>query len=228
MAIPNHEQIQYEALKLLTDNVPRRRADLVGPLAKVFNLTEEEINKKYDSGNGFIFENRIGWALSYLNMSGVATKPKRGLYVITELGHELSKDPIKFREHVDQKYKEWEVPEKVVKDPLDITTLTEEERTPEESLYNSYEEIRNSVYQEILETILSKTPREFEKLVVTLLQKMGYGGEITDSGVVTSYSKDKGIDGIIKEDILGFGTICKYFGTQAKKFLEFKSHWLLK
>lgn len=61
---------------------------------------------------------------------------------------------------------------------------------------------------------MSKNPREFEKLVVQLLQKMGYGGEIKNSGQVTQYSSDKGIDGIIREDILGFGRI----NIQAKRY----------
>ena len=54
------------------------------------------------------------------------------------------------------------------------------------------------------ETIIGKSPRAFERLVVQLLQAMGYGGEIK---VRASHPgiKDRGIDGIIKEDILGFG-----------------------
>lgn len=87
--------------------------------------------------------------------------------------------------------------------------------TPEEALYESYQGIKKSVYREILDIILSKTPREFEKLVVILLQKMGYGGEVQDSGLVTQYSNDKGIDGVIKEDILGFGRIY----IQAKRYI---------
>lgn len=43
---------------------------------------------------------------------------------------------------------------------------------------------------------------------------MGYGGEIKNSGQVTQYSNDKGIDGIIREDILGFGRI----NIQAKRY----------
>ena len=63
-------------------------------------------------------------------------------------------------------------------------------------------------------TILSKQPREFERLVVKLLQAMGYGGEIKNSGIVTKLSNDGGIDGIIKEDILGFNHI----SIQAKRY----------
>ncbi|NCC64119.1 MAG: hypothetical protein EOM15_05650 [Spirochaetia bacterium] len=86
--------------------------------------------------------------------------------------------------------------------------------TPEETLYISYRGIKEAIYQEIIETILSKSPREFESIVVKLLQKMGYGGEIKDSGMVTQYTNDKGIDGVINEDVLGFGRVC----IQAKKY----------
>src|SRR5699024_1972091 len=74
--------------------------------------------------------------------------------------------------------------------------------------------IREARYQEIIDTVLSKTPRAFESLVVKLLQKMGYGGKIEQSETVTPYSNDGGIDGIIKEDILGFGRIY----IQAKRY----------
>ena len=86
--------------------------------------------------------------------------------------------------------------------------------TPEEKLFLSYTNILKNIYSEILTTILSKTPTEFEKLVVMLLQKMGYGGEIKNSGLVTKVSNDGGIDGTIKEDILGFGRI----NIQAKRY----------
>jgi len=63
------------------------------------------------------------------------------------------------------------------------------------------------VYNEVIDIILSKSPREFERFVVQLLQKMGYGDKINDAGQVTQYVNDKDIDGIVKEDVLGFGRI---------------------
>ena len=61
---------------------------------------------------------------------------------------------------------------------IESSEKIENDLTPEESLFVSYQGIRKSVYREIIDTILSKNPREFEKLVVQLLQRMGYGGEI--------------------------------------------------
>jgi restriction system protein len=215
MAIPRHDEIQYHALKFLSDGKQRKAIELETPLAKIFNLTEAEINQMYDSGNGPIFIDRVNWALSFLNMAGVVTKPKRGIYQINDEGLKLISIPDKFREYINQKILNRDL-EKRKKTGLKIPEIIEgmNEFTPAESLYSSFQGIKKSIYREIIDTILSKSPREFEKLVVQLLQKMGYGGEIQDSGLVTQYTNDKGIDGVIKEDILGFGRI----HIQAKRF----------
>lgn len=135
------------------------------------------------------------------------------MYQINEEGIKILKKPDDFREYISKKIESRE-PNKRKKNTEDEVTEVENDLTPEEALYNSFEGIKKSVYKEIIDTILSKTPREFEKIVVQLLQKMGYGGEIKNSGIVTQYVNDKGIDGIIKEDILGFGRI----HIQAKRY----------
>lgn len=108
---------------------------------------------------------------------------------------------------------------KIVKSKGDAPTVNKavsEEHTPQENLDNSYNNIKKSISSEILATILSKKPYEFERLVVKLLQMMGYGGEVKNSGIVTKLTNDGGIDGIIKEDILGFNHI----SIQAKRYAE--------
>ena len=62
--------------------------------------------------------------------------------------------------------------------------------------------------------ILSKTPESFERVVVQLLQKMGYGRQFKDAGRTTQLSRDGGIDGEIREDVLGLGKI----SIQAKRY----------
>ncbi|HTL81505.1 MAG TPA: restriction endonuclease [Bacteroidia bacterium] len=217
MAIPRYDEIQFPALKLLSDGKQRKANEFETPLAQEFKLTPEEISQMYESGNGPVFNHRIQWALSYLSMAGVVTKPKRGTYQINEDGLLLLSNPAKFREYIDTKLLSRDLAKIKTKDspPSDLN-LNQNENTPAESLYTSFEGIKKSIYKELIDTILSKTPREFEKLVVQLLQKMGYGGEIQDSGFVTQYTNDKGIDGVIKEDILGFGRIY----IQAKRFKQ--------
>lgn len=80
-------------------------------------------------------------------------------------------------------------------------------KTPEELLESSYQLIRNSLKSELLSRVKNCTPQFFERLVVELLVSMGYGGTIKEAGQAIGKSGDEGIDGIIKEDILGLDTI---------------------
>lgn len=214
MELPKYHEIIEPALRLLTttDEIKLREFEL--PLAQHFNLTDEQVQQEYESGNGRVFYDRISWALSYLNMAGLITKPKRGIYKISEEGKRQLQNPDGIFQYIQNKLAERE-PTRGKNTGSDKDTLiSDPELTPEESLYNAFDGIKKSIYKEILDTILSKSPREFEKVVVQLLQLMGYGGEIEDSGIVTQYSNDKGIDGVIKEDILGLGRI----HIQAKRY----------
>lgn len=195
-----------------------RAKELRIPLAQYFHLTDEEMNAWYPSGNGEIFLDRISWALSYLFIAGLVEKPKRGDYKITDKGltmlssctDEQINEYVKTTVNAKSQKKNSKI-----KDENSITNInSDNELTPQESLDNSYNNIKQSIQSEILATILSKKPQEFERLVVKLLQAMGYGGEVKNSGIVTKLSNDGGIDGIIKEDVLGFNHI----SIQAKRY----------
>lgn len=189
-----------------------RAKDLRIPLARYFQLTEEEVTTWYSSGNKEIFLDRICWALSYLFISGLVEKPQKGDYKISEKGLSMlsscTEDQINMfiKEAVNAKTSKRDSKNKNANNASSHID-NNVERTPEEELVDSYNKIRRYVQSQILTTILSKQPQEFERLVVRLLQKMGYGGEVKNSGVVTKISNDGGIDGIIKEDILGFNHI---------------------
>ena len=193
--IPQFDEIRIQALKIFKNGAVMRVKDFRVPLAEHFHLTEEEMNAWYPSGNGEIFLDRISWALSYLFIAGLVEKPKRGDYKISDKGLSM------LNSCTDEQISVY------------IKT-TVNARTPQERLYNSYDNIKQSIQSEILTTILGKKPQEFERLVVKLLQAMGYGGEVRNSGIVTRLSNDGGIDGIIKEDILGFNHI----SIQAKRY----------
>lgn len=216
MAIPKHDEIRVPAMKLLEERGTMKLRDFTEPLAKHFKLSDDEVSEMYASGNGHIFYDRISWALSYLNMAGLLEKPRRGMYQINSKGIELLKTPDKVNDYVRKKLESREPTKQKKQNTADNLSLDDDvtDLTPQEKLYVSFSNIRKATYQEILSTILSKTPQEFEKLVVLLLQRMGYGGEIKDSGLVTSSTNDGGIDGIIKEDILGLGRIY----IQAKRY----------
>jgi len=94
------------------------------------------------------------------------------------------------------------------------TEASLEERTPEETLEWAYRRLREALAGDLLQQVKAASPNLFERLVVELLLKMGYGGSRQDAGEAIGRSGDEGIDGIIKEDRLGLDTIY----VQAKKW----------
>ncbi|MGF2414569.1 MAG: restriction endonuclease, partial [Ferruginibacter sp.] len=79
--------------------------------------------------------------------------------------------------------------------------------TPEEQIESGYQKIRETLEQELLSKLKTVDPYFFERIVVELLVKMGYGGSIQDAGRAIGKAGDEGIDGIIKEDKLGLDVI---------------------
>jgi restriction system protein len=213
MTIPKHDDIRIYALRHLADNGDVKLKEFEQPLAKQFKLTDEEITQMYDSGKGPVFYDRVAWALSYLSMAKLVDKPKRGVYRINKLGLDMLSKPEELESFVQEQVR-GRTSLKSKDDVSKEQSSIDSDMTPQEQLYKSFESIRLSVYDEILDTIISKSPYEFEHLVVNLLEKMGYGGQVKDAGSVTQASNDGGIDGIIKEDVLGLGRI----HIQAKRY----------
>lgn len=218
--IPKYEEIQVPILKELSTGITLRAKDLHAPLAKHFGLTQNEINAWYPSGNRQIFLDRISWALSYLFIAGLVEKPQRGDYQISKKGlsmlAECTEEQIKHfvKASVFERLQKKKPKYPETNDSHSSSIENDDERTPEEELSDSYERIKQNIQSQILTTILSKKPQEFERLVVKLLQAIGYGGEVKNSGTVTQLSNDGGIDGTIKEDALGFNHI----SIQAKRY----------
>ena len=219
MTIPKHNELMPSILaELAKEEVGIIEwKELEEPMARAFGITEQEQATEYDSGNGRIFLDRIGWALSYLAIVKLIERPKRGYCQITKLGLSLVGDEDAIKKYVKEKIAEHDALKKAKKSELnndEANSVINSETTPDEALNQAAQNIRENIYEEILDTILSKIPYEFEKLVVKLLDKMGYGGVVKDAGQVTQQSNDGGIDGIIKEDLLGLGRI----HIQAKRY----------
>lgn len=95
-----------------------------------------------------------------------------------------------------------------------IIEESKQTQTPTEQLENAYQSIIKDLAADLLQKVLEQSAQFFEHLVLDLLLKMGYGGSLSDAGLVTKYSHDDGIDGIIKEDKLGLDRIY----IQAKRY----------
>jgi restriction system protein len=210
--IPDYQSLMLPLLKLVSDKQEHKYRDLIEKLAIEFQITDEERKELLASGNQAIFDNRVGWAKTYLKKAGLLDSPKRATFVITQIGLDtLKKNP----DRVDAKYLrqfpaflEFQNASRNDNETEEETTvIAVSEQTPEENLDNAYQRIRKSLASELLQNVVDLSPTFFERLVVELLVKMGYGGSIKDAGKAIGKSGDEGIDGTIKEDKLGLDII---------------------
>jgi restriction system protein len=212
MAIPDYQSIMLPLLRLAGDGREHHKPDVVEMLAVEFKLTDGEKAEGLPSGTQLKFDNRVGWAKTYLTKAGLLESTGRGRFKITARGQDILKAPPK---QIDNRYlssipefldfrlssKQVDAPTKGA-EPDDSVT-----QTPEELLESSYSQLRRALALELLEKAKACSPRFFERLVVDLLVAMGYGGSRADAGQAVGRSGDDGIDGIIKEDKLGLDAV---------------------
>lgn len=183
-----------------------------------FNLSEEAQKATIKSGRKKQVADRVDWSITYLYQAKLIERQKRGVYSITQRGKSLLEES---PERIDIKllhrypeFTEFSVG-KADKDSIQQSNEDEpSENTPFEILDRAYEKIVSSLSQQLLDMVMQQTPAFFESLVIKLLVAMGYGGSFEDAARVTQISHDDGIDGVIKEDKLGFASIY----VQAKRY----------
>lgn len=210
MAIPDYQSIMLPLLELVSDKREWVFRNVVEELSKKYSLNEEERKELLPSGQQPIFDNRVGWARTYMKKAGLIDSPKRGVLRISNKGLEvLQSKPERINVKFLQKFPEFVEFQTLKRDENEAIAVTDNdiEQTPEESLDISYQKIRKALALELLNKVMSLTPSFFEKLVVELLVNMGYGGSIKDAGRAIGRSGDEGIDGTIKEDKLGLDVI---------------------
>ncbi|OEU70820.1 MAG: restriction endonuclease [Desulfovibrio sp. S3730MH75] len=214
MAIPDYQTLMLPVLKLASDSKEHKFRDAVEQLADEFSLTSEERSEFLPSGNQAVFNNRVGWARSYLKQAGLLADPKRGFFTITEKGIELlASNPSEITTETLSQYPEFiefrnRRKTSKEKDNTEVAQQTFDSlQTPEDALASAYKQLRKSLESELLTIVKESSPSFFEKLVVDLLVNMGYGGNRQDAGKALGKSGDGGIDGIINEDRLGLDVI---------------------
>lgn len=209
MAIPDYQTCMLPLLSFLGDESEHTLREAEEALANHFSLTPVERVELLPSGQQGIFQNRIGWARTYLKKAGLIEAPKRAVFKITDRGMKsLASSPAR----IDVKYLEQfaefiEFRDASKPDSVSVADTATSKTTPEETIELAYQGLREQLSQELLSRILSCSPTFFEQLVVELLVKMGYGGSRKDAGERIGQTGDGGIDGIIKEDRLGLDTI---------------------
>jgi restriction system protein len=215
MAVPDYQSVMLPLLRFAAEKGEEiSTGEAVEFLAKEFGLTDEDLKEMLPSGIQPTFVNRVGWASTYMKKAGLLEATRRGFYRITPRGRDLLKKQPKiinvillkqYPEFVEfQQLKGTRSAEKVkdVKEPPDTSTAT-----PSEALEAAYENLRDELADELLARLKKSSPSFFERVVVELLVKMGYGGSRADAGKAIGKTGDGGIDGIIKEDKLGLDVI---------------------
>lgn len=211
MPIPDYQTLMLPLLKIAGDGKIHTKRDTVTQLAVQFGVTEDERKELLPSGNQAVFDNRVGWARTYLKKAMLINYVQRGQFQITERGKSvLAQNPpridVAFLKQF-QEFLEFHRPNRTeVPEPgeQEAETLTD---TPEELVASGYLKLRQQVEQEVLARVKICPPDFFERLVVKLLTTIGYGGSLADAGKAIGKSGDGGIDGVIKEDKLGLDQI---------------------
>jgi restriction system protein len=211
MAIPDYQSIMLPLLTHLSDRNEHKMRDVTDELAIKLGVTEEEQKELLPSGVAPVFYNRTAWAKTYLKKAGLIDSPRTGVVIISARGIDvLNKNPkslnVKFLKQFSE-FMDFQSPKRengeIYQDPQEDQTI----QTPEEMLESAYQKIRQSLAIELINKVFELSPAFFEKLVVELLVKMGYGGSMKDAGKAIGKSGDEGIDGTIKEDKLGLDII---------------------
>ena len=219
MSIPDFQTIMLPLLKFAADQQEHSLREAIEELALAFNLSEQERKELLLSGQQATFDNRVGWSRTYLKKAGLLDRTRRSFFKITQRGLDvLNQKPPRIDAKFLEQFPEFIEFRESGREIKEVSTGIELEanghQTPEELLEYGYQKIRQDLAQEVLNRVKASSPSFFERLVVELLVRMGYGGSRKDAGEAVGNSGDEGIDGIIKEDRLGLDVIY----IQAKKW----------
>ena len=208
MAIPDYQAIMLPLLKFAGDKKEHSTQETIDALSEEFGLTEEEKKELLPSGKQTVFPNRVGWAKTYLTKAGLLKSNRRSYYEITERGLETLKENLPSIDvtYLEQypEFRRFRSASKKKEDDTKTPEINDRmQKTPVEILEGVYQELTQNLAQDLINKVMQCSPTYFERLVVDLLLKMGYGGSRKDAGEAIGKSRDEGIDGIIKEDRLG-------------------------
>lgn len=226
MAVPKYNEFFSPVLRALEDGQIKRALEIRKYALNYLNVSEEDRKQMLPSNTQRLVDNRATWAITYLCKANLIERVAKGKYKITNTGIQVLHEK---KDHVELKdlyqfdsFRQFINTDTMSEEKKDLsqTSVLEDlqEGTPQDNLNASMEQINKELSANLLSEIMERSPAFFEKMVVQLLLKMGYGSALED-GFVTGCSGDEGIDGIIREDKLGFSSIY----IQAKRWAEDKA-----
>jgi restriction system protein len=218
LAIPDFQSLMLPLLTIANDGREHSFADAVDKLADQFALTPEERIELLPSGRYPRFRQRVGWAKTYLNKALLLSYPQQSTFRITErgaatIGEKPDRIDIRYLLRFPE-FRAFREASRPAREPTVTDEAEVQEKTPRELLEASFVEIRRTLAEDVLQRVKANSPDFFQRLVIELLVKMGYGATLADAGRVVGGPGDRGIDGIVKQDVLGLEAVY----VQAKRF----------
>lgn len=226
MAVPKYNEFFSPVLRALETGEIKHVSEIRKFALDYLNVSEEDRKAMLPSNTQRLADNRVNWSITYLRKANLIERVARGKYKITNTGLQILHEK---KDHVELKdlyqfdsFRQFINTDTMSEEKKDLSkpSVLEDlqEGTPQDNLNASMEQINKELSANLLSEIMERSPAFFEKMVVQLLLKMGYGSALED-GFVTGCSGDEGIDGIIREDKLGFSSIY----IQAKRWVEDKA-----
>ena len=210
MPVPDFQTMMLPTLEALADQKPHSIREVGDFVAKALNVSDDERRELLPSGVQTKFVNRVSWVKVHLGFAKMVTSPARGQMQITPRGLEvLAAKPKRIDLKFLRQFPEYlEARDAKREEPGESNDSSDKEQaSPLETVERSMSDLRQALVVELLETIKSRSPHFFELLVLELMQKLGYGSFVGESGEHLGKGGDRGIDGVIREDKLGLDVI---------------------
>jgi restriction system protein len=212
MAVPDFQSFMLPMLRIAGDSKEHSLAQARAQLASDLKLSQGDQEELLPSGRQSRFANRVAWAKVYLEQAGLLASPRRAHFAITDRGRAVLLSPppkidIKFLDQFPEFAEFRTAKSNAETAATSAPPPATDEETPEEALEAAHFKMTTSLASEVLARVKANSPTFFERLVVELLLKMGYGGSRADAGHAVGRSGDEGIDGVISEDRLGLDIV---------------------
>ena len=217
MPIPDYQTLMRPVLELHGDGAEHATKAVVATMADQFGLTADERAELLPSGRQTTIANRVHWAVTYLAQAGVLDRPRRAFSVITERGKDLlarTTGPVNVK--VLEQFPEFQAfraRTKTKTKTADSLEAVAEASPPAEAIPALVAETHAFLASDLVGRLRKASPEFFERCVLQLLVKMGYGGIEGDAQHLGGPG-DGGFDGMVRKDPLGFDVVY----TQAKRY----------
>ena len=222
MPIPDYQSLMLPVLKK-AEHGEIRISDVIEKIAVEFALSDTERQELLPSGKQTTFANRIHWAKTYLKQAGLVEATRRAHFKITDRGRDVLRSAVsridanylsQFPEFLNFRDRSSESDKASESSATSAVSESHSVQTPDDQIRTANKVIHEALGRDILDRILAAPPSFFERVIVSLLLAMGYGGTVTDAGRAIGRSGDDGVDGVIDQDTLGLDRVY----VQAKRY----------